>query len=130
MGYSDPDKRREFQRQWFAKRRAKQVARFGGMCQRCGSTKDLEFAHRERGTKIIAAKGFRGAVSWSWALERIELELKKCDLLCRECHMKDTSEENTTPIVHGTWQGYKRTKNPCRCAACTKANAAYEHARR
>lgn len=126
MGYRNPAQQAEYQRKWLADRRAAAIAEFGGKCSRCGSTEDLEFAHKERGTKTKQT-GTRQAVNWGWSSERIAEELKLCILLCEVCHTEDTRQENTTPIVHGTWQAYKRTFNPCRCDECRAANAAYVH---
>lgn len=56
----------------------------GGKCQRCGYDKcdaALQFHHRDRNEKgfAISAKQFI-------ALEKGIEEIKKCDLLCANCH--------------------------------------------
>lgn len=127
MPYKDKEAQREYQRKWCAARRSEAVAALGGKCAKCGSTDDLELAHKERGTKTVLYAGTRQAVNWSWKPERIAAELPKCKLLCVRCHTEETALENTVPLVHGTLSGYKKD---CRCSECRAANAAYEHERR
>lgn len=77
MGYKDPDKQREYQRQWKAARRAEFFK--DKVCVRCGSTKNLELDHIDRSTKVSHN-------IWSWSKKRREAEIEKCQVLCRDCH--------------------------------------------
>jgi hypothetical protein len=122
MPYKDPKEQRRFQRERTAMRRAEAIAERGGKCLRCSSTKSLEFHHRKRSTK-------KDHKVWSWKESRRKAELKKCDLLCRECHAKETAKERgygTSP--HGTLTCYQNYR--CRCKLCRAANADQEHRRR
>lgn len=131
MPYKNPDEQREYQRLWMARRRSEAIKAFGGQCVRCGSVKELEFAHKNRTLKDRPYKGTGQAVNWSWSPDRITAELAKCELLCSECHKVDTRKEIEAlfPIVHGTLAGYKRDAG-CRCEPCRKANADYQRYRR
>lgn len=83
------------------KRRA--VARMGGRCTLCGYDKcmrALEFHHRERENKqfsistFIGAKAFEHGIEEVWA--QVVEELKKCVLLCANCHRE--VEDGTTDL--------------------------------
>ena len=61
------------------------VALLGGMCQICHYSKHpgvLDFHHIDAATKSFAISG--GGLSRSWL--SIESELKKCVLVCANCH--------------------------------------------
>lgn len=60
------------------------VALKGGKCQKCGYDKclaALEFHHRIKRHKKF---GIAQATSLKWS--KVQRELKKCDLLCANCH--------------------------------------------
>lgn len=122
MAFSDKEKQREYQRRWVANRRAKYLSKLGGKCIRCGAAEDLELDHANRDAKVDHR-------IWSWAPARIEEELKKCQLLCVQCHVvKSIKESNYPKRKHGTLTMYK--KGGCRCMECKEANSAYEGNRR
>lgn len=103
--YSDPQKQRDYQRQWMSARRAEYFE--DKRCARCGTIENLELDHidpRLKDTNSI----------WSWSKERRELELEKCQVLCYTCH-KDKHKAR-----HGTRYCYDRLR--CRCAACVTVN--------
>lgn len=123
MGYSDPERQKQYMREWVAKRRAEWMAA-NGPCVKCGSSLGLEIDHVERGTKHPAlAKHHTGTSIWSWRRERREAELAKCQVLCGECHLKKTIAETNSahPFVHGTHAMY--TRGRCRCRPCKDAHA-------
>lgn len=65
-------------------KRKKAVEHLGGKCKICGYNKhicSLDFHHRNPSEKDPSFKSMR---YWSW--KRIELEINKCDLLCKNCH--------------------------------------------
>ena len=57
-----------------------------GPCVKCGSSKNLEVDHRDPKKKVHHS-------IWTWSDKRREAELKKCQVLCRKCHKKKSSEE-------------------------------------
>ena len=70
--------------EWSRKLKARVVAYLGGGCKVCGyATYDcsLDIHHKDPAEKD---PNFHMYKSWSW--KRIEAELQKCILLCRNCH--------------------------------------------
>lgn len=122
MSYKDPEVQREYQRKWRNTRRKEYIKKHGGKCVQCGSKHRLEFDHVDRSRKVEHK-------IWTWKRARIEEELKKCQLLCKRCHINKThAERGDRVIVHGTlYRGYH---HGCRCSECRRANAAYENKRR
>lgn len=95
-----------------------------GPCQECGSWKNLEVDHIDPALKIDHR-------IWTWSEVRRTEELKKCQVLCYDCHLKKTvATYEKIPQIHGTVASYKRSHSPCRCDLCKKANADHEHKRR
>ncbi|HEX4774373.1 MAG TPA: hypothetical protein VH234_02560 [Candidatus Saccharimonadales bacterium] len=65
--------------------KSRAVAMLGGKCCLCGYDKHpgaLDFHHIDRATKSFGISS--GGFSWSWTI--IEAELKKCILVCANCH--------------------------------------------
>jgi hypothetical protein len=61
------------------------IERLGGACQDCGNEdpRVLVFHHRDPATKEYDVSGRRLRLS----LEKLFLEVDKCDLLCANCHL-------------------------------------------
>lgn len=59
----------------------------GGKCAKCGSKDKLEVDHKDRTSK-------ESHRIWSWSAARRVIELLKCWVLCHECHLTKTMEEN------------------------------------
>jgi len=95
------------------KRREAGIKKLGGKCRKCGSVEDLEFDHVNPRTKM-----FNMASSWTRSEDQIKAELKKCQLLCAECHKTKTLSERRE-ARHGTIWRYKEHR--CRCEDCTEA---------
>jgi hypothetical protein len=95
------------------------IEQLGGKCVRCDSVTELEFDHIDPATKEFGiGKG------WSKNPADVEKELRKCQLLCKTCHLEKTREgrENGKPApVHGSHWMYKKYK--CRCEPCVIANS-------
>jgi hypothetical protein len=83
--YKDPIIQREYQREWIAQRRTAYF--LGKSCVNCGSTKQLELDHIDPKLKVDHR-------IWSWSVKRIAEEVKKCQILCVECHRKKTKQQN------------------------------------
>lgn len=56
----------------------------GSQCERCSSTKDLEWHHRDPNSKF---KEISKMCSEREGVRRLRDELEKCDLLCKKCHV-------------------------------------------
>jgi hypothetical protein len=106
------EQKREYARKWMAARRAAWFA--DKKCVECGTTQELELHHIDPSTKISHCV-------WSWAQERREAELAKCEVRCVDHHMDRTRRQLSIPLVHGTASGYSKW---CRCKPCTDAHAA------
>lgn len=97
--YKDPKTQREYQRAWRAKNRLTWFA--NKTCACCGGTDRLELDHIDPNQKVHH-------VIWSWAVDRREVELAKCQVLCYACHKEKTGQQLRT-----SWQGNKK-----RCSYC------------
>lgn len=81
MPYSDKDRQRQYQREWYAKRRAEFFA--DKACVVCNATEELELDHIDSFSKTCHK-------IWSWAKSRREAEIAKCQVLCHRCHVIKT----------------------------------------
>jgi len=125
MPYSDPDRQREYQRNWRAARREVAVLTDGARCSRCGERRQglLEFDHVDPASKKLDV-----AIAWSRRASVRDAELAKCQLLCRSCHQaKSVAEATRADVPHPSQMSYKRG---CRCAECRLLRASYERERR
>lgn len=111
MGYTG-DKKREYQRQWVANRRAAWLS--DKVCVKCGSRDDLQVDHIDGAQKVSHR-------IWSWTAKRREAELAKCQVLCTPCHRSKTKAD-LYPEIHGSHTTYVR--RGCRCDACKAVHAA------
>ena len=91
MPYADRATYNEYQRKYQNTRqrrlRSDWIASQGGKCSKCGSTESLEVDHKDRTQK-------ESHRIWSWSEARRVIELLKCWVLCHECHLTKTMEEN------------------------------------
>lgn len=78
----------EYMTRRYHNRRAQFVEQLGGKCARCGSTDELHFDHIDPSTKEFCISKLINK-----SRERCDLELAKCQLLCKKCHVKKTTEE-------------------------------------
>jgi hypothetical protein len=104
---------REYKRNWVAARRGEWMA--DKSCVVCGTTKDLEVDHIDPTQKVAHR-------IWSWAIERRNAELAKCQVLCKAHHLEKTLAQRPKP-EHGTVSRYSSKVHKCRCDLCRKANA-------
>lgn len=114
MPFKDPAARRRYNREWMARRRAEWFA--GRSCVDCGATEKLEVHHRDPEQKISHRV-------WTWADDRREAELAKCEPLCQSCHHK----RHERVAAHG---GERRYRQGCRCAVCVEGWAQVNALRR
>lgn len=118
MPFSDKETQKEYQREWMRKRRLKWIGLMGGVCVNCGATADLEIDHVDPTLKISHR-------IWSWNEERIKSELKKCQLLCVECHKVKSAIDRAPSHGTDTMYGYG-----CRCDDCKLARKIVKAANR
>jgi 5-methylcytosine-specific restriction endonuclease McrA len=101
MTYSNPLAQKDYQHRWYRDvvvgRRDEWFKR-NGPCKHCGSWENLELDHVDPSQKESHSV-------WSWTDIRRDLELKKCQPLCRNCHQKKTNEENKRADV---WDVFRK----------------------
>jgi len=88
MPYKDPEKNREYQRKWVAKRKADWYK--DKFCVHCGSVERLELDHIDPKQKISHS-------IWSWTQEKRDADTAKCQVLCHDCHVKKTKDNVEHP---------------------------------
>lgn len=107
----------QYNRDRYRRTMAKLQQDLGGICVKCGSSGPLQFDHRDPSTKSfdiaegVATKGMPAVLE----------ELKKCQLLCQDCHSEKTViDVGYAPKgMHGTLNMYSHQK--CRCPECRSA---------
>lgn len=91
----------------------------GGKCIQCGSKEKLETDHIDRKTKLFnISTGIE-----TESLKALWKEVKKCQLLCNNCHTKKSIKSGDIKIaVHGSFSMYDKRRHGCRCEICIKAH--------
>lgn len=99
----------------WTRRRIQAVEFLGGMCVKCGRTDTLEFDHINPSTKTMTiARASARSEDFFWT------EVRKCQLLCSDCHLEKTTDESG--VGHGEGKSGKRN---CPCAPCKARKAEY-----
>lgn len=106
MPYKDKEKQKEYYKKWYKKHREDQVKcaakrkwkhidkmrdfinadKLSKGCSNCDEKEPccLDYHHKEDNKEKAVAT----ALNQGWGKERLEKEMKKCILLCRNCHAK------------------------------------------
>lgn len=100
------------------KTRAGLIAQLGGKCVHCGAKERLHFDHIIPSTKL-----FDISQNLTATVDKLDIEVRKCQLLCASCHGRKTASDNDGRTYHGKLSMY--TNGKCRCNKCKKANAEY-----
>lgn len=109
MGYTDEEKKREYQRNWIANRKSDYLK--DKFCVECESKNNLEIDHIDPEQKVSHR-------IWSWTEARRLAELAKCQILCKTCHNDKTQKYREENMKHGISM-YRSKK--CRCEICREA---------
>lgn len=80
---------RKYMTAYYKKRRANLIQQLGGRCAICGSTENLEFDHIES-----KDKEFSISEHICHDKEKLNEEIRKCQLLCHACHVKKSKRCN------------------------------------
>lgn len=112
------EKHTEYELKRYHKRRSAALEFLGGVCINCGSIDNLELDHIEPATKLFNISSF-----WSISENKFWVEVKKCQILCKICHLIKTTTIDRIEISHGDYGYYKHRK--CRCLLCKASNAEY-----
>jgi hypothetical protein len=110
---------KEYLKARYREQREAMIEFLGGKCISCGSTKDLQFDHKDPKRKKFNVGGL-----WGYNNPDIVNELLKCQLLCKSCHSKKSATEtsirnSTRGFTHGTQYGWMVIK--CQCELCLGA---------
>jgi len=70
-----------YMKERWRKRRAAAIIRLGSVCIVCGANENLEFDHIDPDTKLCSV-----ARASSFSEVRFWNEVRKCQLLCTDCH--------------------------------------------
>lgn len=85
MPYENKQKQKEYLRKYILNRYHERMNsaknKLGGKCIQCGSIEKLQFDHIYPNNKSFAI-----GKMWSISFNLFEQELKKCQLLCEDCH--------------------------------------------
>lgn len=122
MPCKTPELQREFGKRWIAKRRSEAITQLGGKCEHCGSKENLEFDHIDRKSKVCNI-----STLWTRTKEFRDIELRKCQLLCCECHKIKTAKEFGAHVTNGMITMHK---NGCRCLHCKEIARKQSYARK
>lgn len=79
---------REYQKKRYHQRKKDAIKSLGGKCSSCGTTRGLELDHKKPGTK-----SFTITKLWSVPDDEFNKEVRKCRLLCKSCHKKNTAKQ-------------------------------------
>lgn len=109
MPYLDLEKKRQYQRDWWNRRRSEWFN--GQRCAQCDSTSRLELHHINPDEKVSHK-------IWSWSQDRRDEELAKCIVLCFDCHLEESNEQKRLE-GHGHQARYA---SGCRCPECKNAH--------
>ena len=107
---------REYMLRRYHRRRSETIEKLGGKCVKCGSTENLEFDHIDPKTK---EKQY-GKSFTSLAKDKLDKEIDKAQLLCRNCHEKKSIDDLGLKVAkgqHGTISSYRY----CKCDECKGA---------
>ena len=77
MPYKNKSKQLEYQKLWMRKRRQEFFA--DKQCKNCKTSKNLQLHHLNPDEK-------KSHKIWSWSKEKRNNELRKCIILCKNCH--------------------------------------------
>lgn len=111
---------------WRQKRIAWAKEKLGGKCVWCSAVDNLHFDHIIPKTKNAAIQKMVCS-----KMEKFELELAKCQLLCANCHREKTKQNGEYSLSkpqHGTATMYGNKK--CRCELCRQWKSKYDKQRR
>ncbi|RTL00383.1 MAG: HNH endonuclease [Proteobacteria bacterium] len=103
----------------YHQRRSDAIKQLGGKCSKCGQMNDLEFDHIDPNSKSFVISRLNNV-----SKSKLQQELNKCQLLCKQCHIEKTlvdKGQKSARLTHGTLSSYRY----CKCDLCRKANADY-----
>lgn len=119
MAFKNKEAEREYHQNYYRKKRAEAITQLGGKCVRCGGTKCLEFDHIDPATKTAVVSTLVRKNS-----TRLQSELRKCQLLCHDCHTRKSISDTGKRPAKGT-HGTLSSRRYCACRKCVAAKTLY-----
>lgn len=122
---------KEYFRRYYHQRKLDYQKLLESHCNKCGSTEDLQFDHIDPKTK-----SFTISKLMNYSKEKVLEELRKCQLLCKSCHLHKSQEEGSLskkPHNKGKWKHGTTTSymaKGCRCKVCKDFYSEYKRNRR
>lgn len=101
---------REYMRNRYKDRMDYLRDRLGGKCVGCGAVDNLHIHHIDPQTKEFTLS----TAAYKMTLDKLEIELRKCELLCVSCHKKKHEAKHGTLSVRN-----------CKCDLCKEAKRKY-----
>lgn len=111
---------RKYHLDWYYKRKKILIDLLGGKCVSCRSKNDLEFDHKDPGEKTFSISKKITTLS----MNELKEELKKCQLLCKICHIDKSMKEKGQMLARGT-HGTLSSYRYCKCELCREAKRNY-----
>ena len=105
MGFKTIEDRRTYLRNRYNRQMQELRELLGGKCIQCDSTEDLHFDHVIPGKKTASISRLISNGNKADALK----ELTYCQLLCKQCHLKKTSEKRENCKGSKQWKLVKDT---------------------
>ena len=99
----------------YYERKLELISFLGYSCAECGRETDLEFDHIDPETKEFSVMQ-----RWSATLDELLPEIRKCQLLCTDCHLKKSAKDSSVP--HG---GGRSGRRNCPCDLCKARKREY-----
>lgn len=100
---------RKYQREYAARNRREWLT--GKFCVKCGSIENLEVDHIDRTQKVTHSV-------WGWGEAKRDIELAKCQVLCKKCHKEKTFVDLYSNVPEHGPRTYRRG---CRCDICRES---------
>ena len=110
MPMKTAEEQRNYQLQWVLSRRLDWIAE-NGPCKKCGSLDSLEVDHIDPSLKSMSPSQI-----WGRTKSERDKELKKCQVLCKPCHLAKTLTERK----HAQCGSDSKYRAGCRCDSCRK----------
>ncbi len=86
MPYKDKEAKNAYQQDWYKQNRLNWIKSQGNKCVKCDSTENLEVDHIDPHLKVDHRV-------YSWSKKRRDIELSKCQVLCKKCHLNKTIDQ-------------------------------------
>lgn len=115
MGYLHKEDKRKWDLAKYHEKRQQRIKELGGKCVLCGSIEKLEFDHKDKNKK-----NFNLTQYWYLGEKKFRKEFKKCQLLCKNCHLLKTLKERGLRLAKGN-HGTVSTYRYCHCNLCKEA---------